>query len=84
MFRVIISSLLIVASLFIGFYPHNERCNIIPIFNNKQCGGWQYHIILGAFLYILAVFISQNKINNFNSFYALFDTSDKLKEHQIQ
>jgi hypothetical protein len=82
MFKVIISSLLAVASLFIGFYPHSENCNIISMSNKYHCEGWWYHIVLGTFLYILAVLISQNKINNFTSFYTLFDTSNKLKEPQ--
>lgn len=84
MLKVIISSLLAVVSLFIGFYPHGENCNIIAMSNKEHCEGWGYHIVLGTLLYILAVLISQNKINNFTSFYTLFDTSNKLKEPQNQ
>ncbi len=82
MLRVIISSILAVAAIFIGFYPHSEECRIISILGYKECIGWEFHIMLGTLLYILAVFVSQ-KINfNFISSYTSFDTSNKSKESQ--
>ena len=82
MLRVIISSIIAVASLFIGFYPHTENCNLLRWFGNQECPGWEFHIILGSLLYILAVFISQK--GNFLTSYASSYTSNIPKEPQIQ
>ena len=84
MLRVIISSIIAVASLFIGFYPHTENCNLLRWFGNQECPGWEFHIILGSLLYVLAVFISQK--GNFNSItsYVSSDTLNIPKEPQIQ
>jgi len=84
MFRVIISSIIVVFSLFIGFYPHTENCSILNWFGYQKCPGWEFHIILGSLLYILAVFISQKGTFNLITSYAPSYTSDTLKEVQIQ
>ena len=82
MFRVIISSLIAVAAIFIGFYPHSEDCKAFSILGYNKCNGWEFHIILGSLLYILAIFVSQKGNFNFISSYTSFDTSNKLKEPQ--
>ena len=84
MFRVIISSIIAVASLFIGFYPHTENCSILKRFGYQTCPGWELHIILGSLLYILAVFISQKCNFNLITSYASSYTSETLKEVQNQ
>jgi hypothetical protein len=84
MFRVIISSIIMVISLFIGFYPHTENCGILKLVGYHQCPGWKFHIILGSLLYILAVFISQKGNFDLITSYASSYTSDTLKEVQIQ
>ncbi len=84
MFRVIISSIIVVFSLFIGFYPHTENCSILKWFGNQNCPGWEFHIILGSLLYILAVFISQKGNFDLITSYASSYTSDTLKEVQTQ
>ena len=50
--------------------------------NKYHCEGWWYHIVLGTFLYILAVLISQKgKINLILLLFIHYlDTSNKLKE----
>ena len=84
MLRVIISSIIAVASLFIGFYPHTENCGLLRWFGNQECPGWEFHIILGSLLYVLAFFISQKgNFNLFTSYVSSF-TSNIPKEHQIQ
>jgi hypothetical protein len=84
MFRVIISSIIVVASLFIGFFPHTKNCSILKWFGYQKCPGWEFHIILGSLLYILAVFISQKGDFNFFTSYASSYTSDTPKEVQSQ
>ena len=84
MLRVIISSIIAVASLFIGFYPHTENCGILRWFGDQKCPGWEFHIILGSLLYVLAVFISQKGNFNLITSYASSYTSDISKEPQIQ
>ena len=82
MFRVIISSLLAVAALFVGFFPHYDNsCKIFSILTPFICPGWTFHIIFGSFLYILAVLISQS--TGSNVFYTSSDTLNTIKEHQI-
>jgi len=82
MLRVIISSILAVAAIFIGFYPHGEECRIISVLGYQKCIGWELHIILGTILFILAIFISQKLDLNFISSYTSFDTSNKSIEPQ--
>jgi len=84
MFRVIISSIIVVISLFIGFFPHTENCGVLSILNLHSCPGWEFHIILGSLLYILAVFISQKGSFDSITSYASSYTSSTLKEVQIQ
>ena len=84
MLRVIISSIIAVASLFIGFYPHTENCGILRWFGDQKCPGWEFHIILGSLLYVLAVFISQKGNFKLITSYASSYTSNISKEHQIQ
>ena len=82
MFKVIISSIIVVVSLFIGFFPHTENCKMLHVMNSHHCPGWEFHIILGSLLYILAVFISQK--GDFITSYASSYTLNTLKETQIQ
>ena len=84
MLRVIISSIIAVASLFIGFYPHTENCGLLRWFGDQECPGWEFHIILGSLLYVLAVFISQKGNFNLITSYASSYTLDISKEPQIQ
>ena len=84
MFRVIISSIIVVVSLFIGFFPHTDSCGILSVLNINHCPGWEFHIILGSLLYILAVFISQKGNFDLITSYASSYTSDTLKEVQTQ
>jgi len=84
MFRVIISSIIVVVSLFIGFFPHTEHCGVLSALTSHNCPGWKFHIILGSLLYILAVFISQKGNFDLITSYASSYTSDTLKEVQIQ
>ena len=84
MLRVIISSIIAVASLFIGFYPHTENCGILRWFGDQKCPGWEFHIILGSLLYVLAVFISQKGNFKLITSYASSYTSNISKEPQIQ
>ena len=56
MFRVIISSIIVVASLFIGFYPHTENCGLLRWFGNQKCPGWEFHIILGSLTQLLLMY----------------------------
>ncbi len=84
MLRVIISSIIAVASLFIGFYPHTENCGILRWFGDQKCPGWEFHIILGSLLYVLAVFISQKGNFKLITSYASSYTSNISKEPQSQ
>jgi hypothetical protein len=84
MFRVIISSIIVVVSLFIGFFPHTDSCGLLSVLNIHYCPGWEFHIILGSLLYILAVFISQKGNLDLITSYASSYTSDTLKEVQTQ
>ena len=84
MFKVIISSIIVVVSLFIGFFPHTEHCGVLSALTSHNCPGWEFHIILGSLLYILAVFISQKGNFNFFTSYASSYTSDTPKEVQSQ
>ena len=84
MLKVIISSIIAVASLFIGFYPHTENCGLLKWCGNQSCPGWEFHIILGSFLYVLAVFISQKVDFNIITSYVSSYTLNKVKEPQIQ
>lgn len=84
MFRVIISSMIMVISLFIGFFPHSENCGILKLIGYHQCPGWAFHIILGSIFYILAVFISQKDSFDFIISYASSCTSNTSKELPIR
>ena len=84
MFKVIISSIIVVVSLFIGFFPHTEHCGVLSALTSHNCPGWEFHIILGSLLYILAVFISQKGDFDFFTSYASSYTSNTLKEVQSQ
>jgi hypothetical protein len=75
MFKVIISSIIVVISLFIGFFPHTESCGIAQ----HNCPGWQFHIIVGTLLYILAVLISQGSFDFIISYVASY-TSNTVKD----
>ena len=79
MFRVIISSIIMVISLFIGFYPHTENCGILKLVGYHQCPGWKFHIILGSLLYILAVFISQKGL--FTSYLPSYTSNIPTETH---
>ena len=84
MFRVIISSIIAVVSLFIGFFPHTDNCQVLSALGYQECPGWEFHLILGSLLYVLAVFISQKgNFTNITSYVTSY-TSNKLKEDQIQ
>jgi len=82
MLRVIISSIIIVVSLFIGFFPHTDNCGVLSALNIHDCPGWEFHIILGSLLYILAVFISQKGNFDLITSYVSSCTSNTLKEAQ--
>jgi hypothetical protein len=61
MLKVIISSILVVAAVFIGFFPHSEQCHCHSLFKYYEFDiGWMWHGIIGSILYCLAVFISQH------------------------
>ena len=82
MFKVIISSIIVVISLFIGFFPHTDSCGILSAIPHN-CPGWQFHIVFGTLLYILAVFISQGSFDFIIS-YASSYTSNTVKDIQPQ
>ncbi len=84
MLRVIISSILAVIAIFIGFFPHSNNHTLMSIFKIKQTPGWEFNLILGNIFFCLAVFISQKKDFNFISSFALFDTTNTIKEPQSQ
>jgi hypothetical protein len=83
MFKVIISSIIVVISLFIGFFPHTESCGILSVIPH-HCPGWGFHVIVGTLLYVLAVSISQKGNFDFITSYVSFYTSNTLKEIQPQ
>ena len=71
MIKIIIISLLIVLSLFIGFYPHqSDSLNISTImpFIHKN---WYIQCILSVILFTLAIIISQSLFLENLTFFAL-------------
>jgi hypothetical protein len=80
MLRVIISSIIAVMAIFVGFFPHSHNCKVISILQLNKCPGWEFHLILGGILFCLAVFISQK--GNFIS--ASVDASNTVGALQIQ
>jgi hypothetical protein len=80
MFIVIISSIIVVVSLFIGFFPHTEHCGMLSSVGIHKCPGWEFHIVLGGLLYILAVFISQKGDADIITSYVTSYTSNTPKE----
>lgn len=70
MLKVIISSILVVAAVFIGFFPHGEQCHCHALFKYYEFDKnvhWMWHGIIGSILYCLAVFISQYKFTSYTS-----------------
>ena len=59
MIKVIISSIIIVVALFVGFYPHENECKLLAMLGVSICPGKWIHVVLGTALYALAVFITQ-------------------------
>ena len=80
MFIVIISSIIVVVSLFVGFFPHTEHCDMLSAVGIHSCPGWEFHIVLGGLLYILAVFISQKGDIHIITSYVTSYTSNTPKE----
>lgn len=70
MLKVIISSILVVTAVFIGFFPHSEQCHCHSLFKYYEFDKgihWMWHGIIGSILYCLAVFISQYKFTYLSS-----------------
>ena len=82
MLTVIISSIMVVIAIFIGFFPYTNNHKIMSIFQIKQSPGWLFNLILGNIFFCLAVLISQKKDFNFISFFSTSDTSNIIKEPQ--
>ncbi len=59
MLRVIISSLLIVNSLFWGLYPHCDDCKIAVLAGVKKCPSKYLHLSIGLLFYIAGVLVAQ-------------------------
>ena len=64
MLRIIITSILMVGAIFWGVFPPTENSphqKMIDYFGLTITADWKFHLILGTFLYISAVLVSQIK-----------------------
>ena len=59
MLRVVISSLLIVNSLFWGLYPHQDECKIAALVGIHKCPSKYLLLGIGVIFYICAILVSQ-------------------------
>ena len=59
MLRVVISSLLIVNSLFWGLYPHQDNCNMGSFVGIHKCPSKYLHLGIGVIFYICAILVAQ-------------------------
>jgi len=59
MLRVVISSLLIVNSLFWGLYPHQDDCKIATLVGIHNCPSKYLHLGIGVMFYIFAILVAQ-------------------------
>ena len=62
MLRVIISSLLIVNSLFWGLYPHCDDCKIAVLAGVKKCPSKYLHLSIGLLFIYSRCFSSSTNI----------------------
>ena len=68
MWKIILSSFLIVNSLFWGLYPHTEKCAMGSFLGIERCPSFLVHLIIGIIFYIIAILIV-----HFNSFSIVFE-----------
>jgi len=68
MWKIILSSFLIVNSLFWGLYPHEQECQLSRFIGVEKCPSFLIHVLIGTVFYIAAVFVS-----HFNSFSIVFE-----------
>jgi len=67
MWKIILSSFLIVNSLFWGLYPHTEKCAMGSFLGIERCPSFLAHLTIGVIFYIIAILIV-----HFNSFSIVF------------
>ena len=68
MWNIILSSFLIVNSLFWGLYPHKEKCEMSYLLRIKRCPSFLLHVLIGTFFYLLAIMVAHS-----NSFSIAFE-----------
>ena len=67
MWKIILSSFLIVNSLFWGLFPHSEECEMAYFLGIQKCPSFLVHLSIGLLFYISAILIV-----HFNSFSIIF------------
>ncbi len=67
MWKIILSSFLIVNALFWGLFPHTEKCEMSYFLGIQKCPSFLVHALIGTIFYIFAILIV-----HFNSFSIIF------------
>lgn len=77
MWKIILSSFLIVNALFWGLYPHTDKCEMAYFLGIEKCPSFLIHALIGSLFYISAILIV-----HFNSFFHNFRTINKRSKLQ--